>query len=276
MRNQRRNANILQINSTNGIVEEGYVKIGGIDQWITIRGENLNNPFLLFIHGGPASPYSIFNPLLRSWEKYFTIVQWDQRGAGKTFRRNGKEGNGIITFNRLVQDGIELSEYLCCRFNQPKLILIGSSIGSLIGSMMVKNRPGLFYAYVGTDQNAPDTQYLSYKLAFKAFMAVGNKKGVQLLEKMGLDSSKWNKKDYNKMNQLIVKAMVDVPNMITDLMLPSMFSSPNHTISDIIDIFKGMNFSLGYLFDDMLHFDFDQLGTKFDIPFLFFREIKIL
>ena len=263
-RNQSRNAKELQINISNSIVEGCYVKIGGIDQWITIRGENRNNPVLLFIHGGPASTYSIFNPLLRSWEKYFIVVQWDQRGAGKTFRKNGKDSSGTITFDRLAKDGIEVTEYLSKKIGHQKVILIGSSVGSLIGVMMARLRPDLFYAYVGTDQNVPDPQNL-YKITVNALRATGNTRGVQLLEKMGLDQTQWSRKDYDKRNRLLVKAIKDVPNMITDLILPSMLSSPDHTIHDMIDIFKGMNFSLDHLFDDLMNFDLKKLGMQFEL-----------
>jgi pimeloyl-ACP methyl ester carboxylesterase len=270
-RNQRKNAQKLQINTPNSIVEGHYVKIGGIDQWVTIRGEDRKNLVLLFIHGGPASTYSIFSPLLRSWEKHFTIVQWDQRGAGKTFRKNTKDGSGTITFDRLALDGIEVTEFLCCKLGHPKVILIGSSVGSLIGAMMAKHRPDLFYAYVGTDQNAPDPQHLTYKLTLDALSAAGNAKGIQFVEKMGPVPSQWSRKDFDQRNQFIVKAIRNVPNMIMDLILPSMLSSPEHKIRDIIDIFKGMNFSLDHLFDELLTFDFNKLGTRFELPFFIFQ-----
>jgi pimeloyl-ACP methyl ester carboxylesterase len=269
-RNQSKNAKELQINTTNSIVEGCYVKIGGIDQWITIRGEDRNNPVLLFIHGGPGSTYSIFSPLLRSWEKHFTIVHWDQRGAGKTFRNNGKDGSGTITFDRLAQDGIEVTEYLRDKLGHQKVIIIGSSVGSLIGVMMAKLRPDLFYAYVGTDQNVPDPQNL-LKLTVNALRAVGNTKGVQLLEKMGSDQSRWSRKDFDKRNRLIVKAIKDVPNMITDLIFPSMLSSPEHKIHDMIDIFKGMSFSIDHLFDELMNFDLKKLGMRFELPIFIFQ-----
>ncbi len=273
-RNQRKNARTLQINMLNSIVESHYVKIGGIDQWVTIRGEDCNNPVLLFIHGGPASTYSIFSPLLRSWEKHFTIVQWDQRGAGKTYTRNGKDGSGTITFNSVAQDGIELAEYLCNKLRHQKVILIGSSVGSLIGIMMAKQRPDLFYAYVGTDQNAPDPQNLTYRLTVDALRAAGNAKGVQLVEKMGPDPTRWSRKDFEQRNQFIVKAIRDVPNMIMDLILPSMLSSPEHKLSDLIDIFKGMNYSLDHLFDELVTFDFNKVGMHFELPFFIFHGDK--
>ncbi|TDF89421.1 alpha/beta fold hydrolase [Paenibacillus piri] len=273
-RNQRQNAELLQIQSPNSIVESRYVKIGGIDQWVTIRGEDRNNPVLLVIHGGPASTYSIFSPLLRSWEKYFTIVQWDQRGAGKTFTRNGEDGYGTISFDILTQDGIELAEYLINKLHQPQVILLGSSVGSLTGIMMAKQRPDLFYAYVGTDQNAPDSGNLAYRLTLDALRAAGHSKGAQLVEKMGPDRSKWNRKDFDKRNQYLVKASQDVPNMVMDLILPCMLSSPEHRISDIIDYFRGMSFSLHHLFDALVTFDFSKVGFRFELPVFIFHGDK--
>lgn len=273
-RNQRKNAKMLHIDTPNRVTESSYVKIGGIEQWISIRGEDHKNPILLFIHGGPASTYSIFSPLLRSWEKHFTIVQWDQRGAGKTYTRNGKVGCGMISFDRLAQDGIELTEYLVHKLHHQKLILIGSSVGSLIGIMMAKQRPDLFHAYVGTDQNSPDPQLLSYQLTLDALSASGQSKGVKLVERMGPDRSSWSQKDFDKRNQYIVKAVKDVPNMITDLILPSMLSSPEHKMSDLIDYFKGMSFSLERLFGELLNFDFNKVGTSFKLPFFVFHGDK--
>ncbi|MFF2448302.1 alpha/beta fold hydrolase [Neobacillus sp. NPDC058068] len=276
-RNQSKNTKLLQINTPNSIVESCYVKIGGIDQWITIRGENRNNPILLLIHGGPASTYTIFSPLLRSWEKHFVVVQWDQRGAGKTFGKNGKDGSGTITFDRLAQDGIEVTEYLTAKLGHQKVILIGSSAGSLIGGIMAKHRPDLYYAYVGTDQNAPDLQNLLYEITMNAVRKAGNTKGAQLLEKMGADQSQWSRKDFDKRNRILVKAINDVPNMITDLILPSMLSSPEHKIRDMMDIFKGMNYSLGHLFDELKNFDFKELGMRFELPvFIFHGENDII
>ena len=269
--NQHKNARKLLIDKPNSIVEAGFIKIGGIDQWVAIRGEDRSNPVLLFIHGGPGSVYSIFSPLLRTWEKHFTIVQWDQRGAGKTFRKNGEEGSGNITFQQLAKDGIELSEYLCRKLDHEKLILIGSSVGSLIGVMMVKDKPDLFYAYVGTDQNAPDPEFISYKLSLDALGSVGNKKGIELIKKMGPDQSKWKRKDFDKRNQYIVKAVKNVPNMIMDLMLPSMLSSPEHKMSDLIDIFKGMSYSLDCLYEELMVLDIREQGMKFELPFFIFQ-----
>jgi pimeloyl-ACP methyl ester carboxylesterase len=265
--NQRKNTKKLILTSANHIDDMKYIQIGGIDQWISIRGEDRNNPVLLFIHGGPASVYSVFSPLLRPWEKFFTIIQWDQRGAGKTFRKNGKERSGEITIDQLAKDGIALTEAICRELKLEKVILVGSSVGSLIGTLMVKERPDLYHAYVGTDQNSADPKHIAYELSIEALQQAKNHKGIEFLKRIGPDKKKWSLKEFDKRNQIVVMAIRNVPNMIMDLMLPCMLSSPMHRFSDILDIFKGMNFSNEQLFVELMHFDYQRLGTKFEVPF---------
>ena len=125
---QASNAAALKIEMTSGIYEDRFVRIGGIDQWIGIRGEDRNNPVLLVVHGGPGSSYVIFTPLARSWEKHFTVVQWDQRGAGKTFRRTGSRASGELTMEQLTRDGIEVAEHLCGPTQQEPDILAGKFV----------------------------------------------------------------------------------------------------------------------------------------------------
>ncbi|GHO51843.1 alpha/beta fold hydrolase [Ktedonobacter robiniae] len=268
---QQKLAKALMITTPNGIVNERFIKVGGIDQWITIRGEDRRNPVLFFVHGGPGSTYSIFAPLLRSWEKYFTLVQWDQRGAGKTFHKNGKAGTGPLTFERLVQDGNEIAEFLRQYLGQP-IILVGSSVGSITGTMMVKHRPDLFAAYVGTDQNStPDASEISYQLTLEWLRASGNIRGVKAVEKLRARKGKLTAKEFTALHQWTIKANPTIPNMIMDIMLPAMLTSPDHTLGDLIDIFKGMNFSTDQLLNELMVSDLRALGARFEIPFFVFQ-----
>ncbi len=249
-----------------------YVEIGSIRQWVTIRGENPNNPILLLVHGGPGSSYMMFNPLISFWEEHFTLVQWDQRGSGKTFSENGKDGSGTLTFAQIVKDGIELVEYLCSTLKQRKVILVGSSLGSLVGMLMIKERPDLFFAYVGTDQNSPDPNFETYEEQRKALIESEDKKGANLLEGMGKDSRNWRREDFDKLNQHLVKSIDQVPNMIMDLILPSLISSPDYSIRDIFDMFKGMSFSLDHLYDELMTLDFEErVGLNFEVPTFIFQ-----
>jgi pimeloyl-ACP methyl ester carboxylesterase len=106
---QRRVAKQLEITTANGIVEQRFVRVGGIDQWIQLRGEDRANPVLLVLHGGPGWPNAVFTLPLRPWERYFTVVQWDHRGAGKTLGRTGNANSGELTFDRRVADAARSS-----------------------------------------------------------------------------------------------------------------------------------------------------------------------
>ena len=98
--------------SSKAINEQAFVLIGGIEQWISIRGQDRDNPVILVLHGGPGVSNAPFAPAFIPWEKDFTLVEWDQRGAGRTFGRNGAQGTGLLSIDRLAQDGIELTQHL--------------------------------------------------------------------------------------------------------------------------------------------------------------------
>jgi pimeloyl-ACP methyl ester carboxylesterase len=264
---QRRNARRLIINQPGGIREELFVPIGGIEQWITIRGQDRSNPVLLILHGGPGSPYSPFNSWLGEWEQSFTVVQWDQRGGGKTFQKNSEVGTGPLSFEKLASDGIELVEYLCTHLGHKKIVLLGSSVGSFTGLLMIYQRPDLFYAYVGTDQNGPGGAEASYALTQEAAELVDDKKGLAALRAMGVNKSAWTYQQFLRMNKIAINASKSVPHMVNDLMLPALLFAPDYKLSDIQAVQKGMDYSAGQLFEEMKTFDFDALGYTFEIPF---------
>ena len=139
---------------TRGVDESGFVPIGGIDQWIAVQGRNIENPVIVYLHGGPAEAQSPLLSEFRPWEGAFTVLNWDQRGSVRTFGKYGAATPGMGTpqaaFDRLTQDAIEVAEYACRHFKKRKVILVGQSWGSMLGLRAVKQRPDLFSAYVGT------------------------------------------------------------------------------------------------------------------------------
>jgi pimeloyl-ACP methyl ester carboxylesterase len=270
---QRRTSTALRIGGSRGIMEERFVKIGGIDQWIGIRGEHRNNPILLIIHGGPGSSYSIFTPLIRSWERHFTVVQWDQPGASKTFGRAGRNGSGKLTFDRLTGDGIETAEFVCSRLNKEKVILLASSFGSLTGMSMVKQRPDLFYAYVGTDQNVGMVRNREaiHRATLERLRALGLSEGVAFLERIGSDPTQWTAKSFTKTAKWTMKSDPRTHEQIMQLLKSAICFSPSYTLRDIKHFVSGMKFSTEQLFPEIPASDAWQQGTHFDVPFFIFQ-----
>ncbi|QNA90463.1 alpha/beta hydrolase [Massilia sp. Dwa41.01b] len=133
--------------------EQGFVRINGIEQWITMQGDSCANPVILVAHGGPGNPLSIYDKgPYRAWEKDFTVVHWDQRGAGMTYGRNKPADDETLTVEGLRDDGLAVARHVAARLGKRKLILMGSSWGSVLAVHMAKASPGQFCAYLGTAQ----------------------------------------------------------------------------------------------------------------------------
>lgn len=130
------------------------VELGGIPQWISVRGLDRQNPVLLYLHGGPGFPAMPASHRWQGpWEEYFTVVQWDQRGAGKTYAANDEAAvRPTLTVPRMIADAEELVRHLRARYGQEKIVLLGHSWGSVIGVELARRHPEWFHAYVGLGQ----------------------------------------------------------------------------------------------------------------------------
>jgi proline iminopeptidase len=147
-------ADIGRVVTPNGVRETLEVTLGGARQVVNVSGADKNNPILLFIHGGPgAVEMPIAWTFQRQWEDYSTVVQWDQRGAGRSYRLNDPvKLASTLTPERYRDDAIELIEQPRLRYAKRKIIVLGHSWGSLVGLMVAAKRPDLLYAYVGMGQ----------------------------------------------------------------------------------------------------------------------------
>ena len=168
--------------------EAGYVKIGGIEQWVEIKGNDCRNPVILMVHGGPGNPNTIYAQLpYAAWEKDFTIVQWDQRGAGRTFMRNPATADGVLTIAGLAADGNEVAAFAARHLNAKKVILFGGSWGSALSVHMAMARPELYAAYLGTGQlvNGRENETDSYRRLLELAKAGNDTKTIAALEALG-------------------------------------------------------------------------------------------
>jgi pimeloyl-ACP methyl ester carboxylesterase len=170
------------------IDEEGFRRIGGTEQWVTIHGQDSGRPVLLFLHGGPGNPLSPFaKNIYGSWSRDFVLVQWDQRGAGLSFGKNPAQAQASLTLERMVADGLELTEQLQQQLGPRKVLLMGSSWGSVLGVHMAKRRPDLFAAYVGTAQmvSAQANGQASFQQTLALAEAAGDASTVTALKAIG-------------------------------------------------------------------------------------------
>jgi pimeloyl-ACP methyl ester carboxylesterase len=133
------------------IANDGLVPIGGIEQWVEIRGRDRSRPAILFLHGGPCDAQSPHLSLFAPWEERYVVAQWDQRGAGKSFQKNGPP-TPDMSFDRIAQDAVEVAQYVTSQLGVRKLILVGHSWGAILGLDVIRRRPELFHALVGTGQ----------------------------------------------------------------------------------------------------------------------------
>ena len=183
---QWRNAQARAITSPRGIDELRKVRIGGIDQWIHIRGQDVRNPVLLYLHGGPGTPMM---PYVRHFqtplERDFTVVQWDQRGAGKTYVANGGDQiASTITFDRMKADAHELTAWLKVRFHQPKIFILGHSWGSILGLPVALERPDDYYAFIGSGVviDAREGEAVGYRHVLWEARQRGDREAIAALE----------------------------------------------------------------------------------------------
>jgi pimeloyl-ACP methyl ester carboxylesterase len=257
------------------VKEEMFVPIGGIDQWITIKGDDRDNPVVLFLHGGPGDALSPFaDAMFAGWEKDFTLVQWDQRGAGRTYAKSGSSVEPTMTVERMVQDGIEVTEFLTKHLNKKKIIIEGGSWGSILGIYMAHARPDLFYAYVGDAQMVNWRKNLlgSYTRVLQFARACGNQEALTALTTIG--SPPWNSLSkypvFRKWERAYQAKLVTAPP--APAILSPEYASPQEQAQyAAADDFSFEHFWGLTLSGALTKVDLPALGTDFAIPVFIFQ-----
>lgn len=251
-----------------GIDEQGFVTVGELPQWISIRGRDRGNPIVVIVHGGPGSPYSIFASRLQPLEEHFTLVQWDQRGAGKTYGRHGRRGTGELTFDRLARDGVALVEHVTARLGQERVILVASSAGTITGVTMVRRRPELFAAYVGLDQQADVArgEAIGWARTVERLRAAGKRRAARALEAIGDDPLRWSEGDWQKKQRALMKSD-PFASQLGGKLGGALLRSPLHSLGDVRDFLGGLRFSQRRLYDEYITWTARRRGVRFEVPF---------
>jgi pimeloyl-ACP methyl ester carboxylesterase len=178
-------ANARKIVTPNGVERLEKVRLGGIDQWASIRGADRRNP-VLHIHGGPgyiSIPMSWW--FGRGWEEYFTIVQWDQRAAGKTHLLTDPDRiKPTLTREQMIADAEEMAAWVRKELRKDKLFVLGHSWGSFLGLQLAQLHPEWLHAYIGVSQliDRPENERHNWRFAMDAARRAGNAEAVRELE----------------------------------------------------------------------------------------------
>lgn len=168
------------------IAELERVTLGGVEQWISIRGHSIEKPVLLYLHGGPGQSGLPFTRLLfAELERDFVVVDWDQRGTGKSHA--ALEPTSSYTLDRIVADTIDLSHYLTHRFDERKIYLAGTSWGSTLGVLAAQRRPDLYHAFIGGGQmvSQRETDVRIYRGLLEHARATGDGELARRLRELG-------------------------------------------------------------------------------------------
>lgn len=250
-----------------GINQSSFVSIGGIDQWISIRGENRRNPVLLVVHGGPGEAQGLAADKYESWEKAFTVVQWDQRGAGHTYGRYGTQ-TPDVTLDRIVKDGIEVTDHLRRTLRKKKIIVLGHSWGSTVAVRMVQLRPELFAAYVGTGQVASWNAQVN--MQFDLLLATSRRNGddatVRALESIGRPDPA-DAKQYFGFTKGLGAVMAPADQAWLKELRTKAFALMARKDKDVQDLGDGMDFSAKQVLPDQMTIDLPATAHKIDTAF---------
>lgn len=257
----------MRLTGPDAIDETGFRTIGGIPQWISIRGEHDLNPVLVILHGGPGSAFQMISyEAFRAWERDFTVVQWDQRGAGRTYARNGAKGSGDMTIERFVADGIEVVEYALAQTGRAKAILLGVSWGSILGMEMARRRPDLFHAYVGGGQVVDMTanEAVGYDGLVARLQARGEAKALSRLNQIG--PPPYDQQQLLKQRRILMGHPPASEKGMIRRLLPALLFAPQAEINDVIAWFSGQKFSIDRLYDALLAYSDIEADRPVPIP----------
>ncbi len=256
--------------------EKLHVDINGVQQGMFIRGKDVNNPVLLFVHGGPGMPtYFLTDHYPTDLEEYFTVCWWEQRGAGLSYRADLPRET--LTVEQLVADTLEVTNYLRQRFGKEKIYLMGHSWGSYIGIQAAARAPTLYYAYIGVAQVSHQlkSEKLAYDYMLERFKASGNRKMVRKLEAAPLTLTDALPHAYDllrdeAMHTLGIGTTHDMKSVVTGIFLPSWFSRV-YTLTEKANLWRGKFSSKAILWHKFIGTDLTQQVTELDLPVYFFH-----
>jgi pimeloyl-ACP methyl ester carboxylesterase len=253
-------------------VEKVRIDVNGVRQGMVVVGADQDLPVLLFVHGGPGMPeHFLTHAHPTRLEELFTVVWWDQRGAGLSYSPDVPPAS--LTVEQLIADTLAVTDHLRERFGQDRIHLLGHSWGSFLGIQAVQQAPERYAAYIGMAQvvHQQRAEHLAHQHMLEAYRRLGDRRMVRALERApvgltgGLPPAYLAVRD-RAMHRLGVGTMHDMRSVVTGIVLASL-RCPGYTWAEKAALWRGRRFSRrSDLFDRALASDLADLVPALDVP----------
>ena len=265
-----------------GINASEYVMLNGQEQYILTIGHDISNPVIISLHGGPGAPTTAID---YSWIDFladdYTIISWDQRGCGRTYYHNEESDpdNSTLSFAHAEEDLDALVDYACERYGHNKVIIMGHSYGSLLGSQYALDHPEKVSHYIGIGQEVLEENWYSYTYVYEDALAKAKAAGDDTAEMEAVYEDFLNDPSLINMNLLSsVTAKYHTVKATEDVSTSAMIFSPYFGVDDArwyLVILKALMGDGTYesliapLKDQLLGFNAYKRSTEFAVPVLF-------
>ena len=257
--------------------EKIFVEINGVPQGMFIQSKDRNNPVLLYLHGGMPD-YFLKQKYPTGLEEIFTVVWWEQRGSGISYRDSIPKES--ITQEQLISDTLAVTNYLRERFHQDKIYLMGHSGGTFFGIQAAARAPELYHAYIGAAQmsNTLKSEKLAYDYMLQQFKADGNTDMVRKLEAVPVTMEGGVPAGYHALRDIAMHSLGigtthDMKSIVTGLLIPS-FTFREYTLMEKVNMWRGKaRNGISVLWETSLATDLSQHVTEFDLPVYFLEGV---
>ena len=253
------------------VAELTTVDINGHDLAMMIRGHSIDNPVLLFLAGGPGgTELGAMRRHLPDLEEHFTVVTWDQRGAGKSYPE--LDPADTITLDGYVDDTIATTNYLRDRFDQNQIYLLGQSWGTTLGVLAVQQQPELYQAFIGTGQmvSQRETDRLFYADTLEWARNTGRSGLVDELEAIGPPPyDEILNYELALSNEQDVYAYDHSPNSEGSQQMSENLIVEEYSLIDQVHALGAFLDTFAAVYPQLEDIDFRETATEFDVPMFF-------
>jgi L-proline amide hydrolase len=244
-----------------------YIDLNGEKQAIYHQG-NLNKSIVLFIHGGPGSPLSMFSDGFEEiYRKNFHVIHWDQWGTGKSFSDNVKNKN--VSIRNFVDDGVSLINFLHKKYNK-KIILIGHSWGTILARDIIKEVSNKIHSLilVGTVVSMSEGDLIKYRYLGTKVKENGEDEYKSLYLK--LREPPWSKfEEIVTLSQLMWKFNGVASQLKNEDFSIAIRKSKHYTEKDFMNNELGMMYIYEKLAHELNKYDVSNTPLKLDVKTYF-------